>query len=102
MDCYVHTDPLAGIYKSKDEFILNTFKRLNRLLKEGVILKVNNILVQDDTAVVERESLSRALNGKPFDNTYCGVCRFEDDIIVEVRAYVDSALVQRLIIENEV
>jgi hypothetical protein len=96
------TRPLAGIYKSKDEFILNTFKRLNRLLKEGVILKVNNILVQDDTAVVEMESLSTALNGKPFDNTYCGVCRFEDDIIVEVRAYVDSALVQRLIIENEV
>jgi hypothetical protein len=28
-------------------------------------------------------------------------CRFEKDIIVEVRAYVDSAMVQRLIIENE-
>jgi ketosteroid isomerase-like protein len=95
------THPLAGIYKSKNDFILNTFQRLNKLLKEGVILKVNNIIVQNDTAVVEMESLSTALNGKPFNNTYCWVCRFEDDIIMEVRAYVDSALVQRLINENE-
>jgi uncharacterized protein len=95
------THPLAGIYKSKNDFILNTFQRLNKLLKEGVILKVNNIIVQNDTAVVEMESLSTALNGKPFNNTYCWVCRFEDDIIIEVRAYVDSALVQRLINENE-
>jgi len=75
---------------------------LNSLLKEGVILKVNNIIIQDNTAVVEMESLSTALNGKPFNNTYCWICRFENDIIVEVHAYVDSALVQRLINENEV
>jgi len=96
------THPLAGVYKSKNDFILNTFQRLNNLLKEGVILKVNNIIIQDNTAVVEMESLSTALNGKPFNNTYCWICRFENDIIVEVHAYVDSALVQRLINENEV
>jgi ketosteroid isomerase-like protein len=95
------THPLAGIYKTKNDFILNTFKRLNKLLKEGVILKVNSIIVQDDTAVVEMESFSTALNDKPFNNTYCWICSFEEDIIVEVRAYVDSALVQRLINENE-
>ena len=96
------THPLAGVYKRKNDFILNTFQRLNNLLKEGVILKVNNIIIQDNTAVVEMESLSTALNGKPFNNTYCWICRFENDIIVEVHAYVDSALVQRLINENEV
>ncbi len=95
------THPLAGIYKSKNEFVLNTFQRLNKLLKEGVILKVNNIIVHDDTAVVEMENISTALNNKPFNNTYCWICRFEDDMIVEVRAYVDSALVQRIIDENE-
>jgi uncharacterized protein len=74
---------------------------LNKILKEGVILRVNIVIIQDDTAVVELESLSTALNGKPFHNTYCGVCRFENNIIVEVRAYVDSALAQRVIDENE-
>lgn len=95
------THPLAGTYHSKEEFISHTFRRLNRILKEGVILKVKNILLQDDTAVVEMESISTALNGKPFNNTYCWVVYFQDEVIVEVRAYVDSALVQRVIDENE-
>ncbi|MDO8870113.1 MAG: ketosteroid isomerase [Methanobacteriaceae archaeon] len=93
--------PLAGTYHSKDDFILHTFGRLNKILKEGVILEVKNIYIDVDVAIVEMESLSTALNGKPFNNTYCWITRFENDIIVEVRAYVDSALVQKVIDENE-
>jgi uncharacterized protein len=95
------THPLAGTYHSKEEFFSHTFRRLNRILKEGVILKVKNVLLQDETAVVEMESISTALNGTPFNNTYCWVVYFQDEVIVEVRAYVDSALVQRVIDENE-
>jgi uncharacterized protein len=95
------THPLAGTYHSKEEFVSHTFQRLNRILKKGVILKVKNILLQDETAVVEMESISTALNGKPFNNTYCWVLYFRDDVIIEVRAYVDSALVQKVIDENE-
>ena len=36
-----------------------------------------------------------------FDNRYCWVIRFKAEMIVEVRAYLDSALVQKLIDENE-
>jgi hypothetical protein len=95
------THPLAGTYHSKDDFIQHTFQRLNRILREGVVLKVKNVLVQGETAVVEMESISTDLNGKPFNNTYCWIVRFEKDIIVEVRAYVDSALVQKVLEENE-
>ena len=95
------THPLAGTYHSKEDFIYHTFQRLNRILQEGVILKVKNILVHGETAVVEMESISTALNGKPFNNTYCWITRFDKDVIVEVRAYVDSALVQKVIEENE-
>ena len=95
------THPLAGTYHSKDDFIQHTFQRLNRILREGVVLKVKNVLVQGETAVVEMESISTDLNGKPFNNTYCWIVRFEKDIIVEVRSYVDSALVQKVLEENE-
>ena len=47
------------------------------------------------------ESLSTALNGKPFNNTYCWIVEFKEDQIVDVKAYVDSALVQKVIDENE-
>jgi uncharacterized protein len=95
------THPLAGTYHTKADFLAHTFARLDKILKEGVVLRVTNILVDGDRAAVEMESLSTALNGKPFDNTYCWVVRFSNEIIVEVRAYLDSALVQRLIDENE-
>jgi ketosteroid isomerase-like protein len=95
------THPLAGTYHTKADFLAHTFARLNKLLKEGVVLRVTNLLVDGDTAAVEMESLSTALNGKPFDNRYCWVTRFSNGTIVEVRAYLDSALVKQLIDENE-
>ena len=95
------THPLAGNYHTKADFLAHTFARLNKILKEGVVLRVTNILVDGDSAAVEMESLSTALNGEPFDNRYCWIVHFSDGTIVEVRAYLDSALVQRLIDENE-
>lgn len=50
-----------------------------------------------DAATVRR----RLLSGMRFDNRYCWVIRFAGETIVEVRAYLDSALVQKLIDENE-
>jgi uncharacterized protein len=93
--------PLAGTYHTKADFLAHTFARLDKILKEGVVLRVTNIMVDGDSAAVEMESLSTALNGKAFDNRYCWIVRFSDGTIVEVRAYLDSALVQRLIDENE-
>jgi ketosteroid isomerase-like protein len=95
------THPLAGTYHTKADFLAHTFARLDKILKQGVVLRVSHILVDGDSAAVELESLSTALNGKPFDNRYCWVVHFSNGTIVEVRAYLDSALVQRLIDENE-
>jgi ketosteroid isomerase-like protein len=95
------THPLAGAYHTKADFLARTFARLDKILKEGVVLRVTNILIDGESAAVELESLSTALNGKPFDNTYCWIVHFSNGTIVEVRAYLDSALVQRLIDENE-
>jgi ketosteroid isomerase-like protein len=96
------THPLAGTYTSKQEFLEHTFFRLHKILVDGVILKVMHITLEENTAVVEMVSLSTAKNGKPFKNTYCWVVHFKDTTIADVRAYVDSTLVQKLIEENEV
>ena len=95
------THPLAGLYKSKEDFLKHTFHRLDKVLKQGVMLEIKKIYICDDTAIVEMESLSTAINGKPFNNTYCWITRFVNEQIVEVRAYVDSELVQELIQDNE-
>lgn len=95
------THPLAGRYHSRDEFFDATFHRLNARLREGVVLAVRNVLIDGDQAVVEMDALSTQNNGKPFANQYCWVCRFSGDEIVEVRAYLDSALVRETIAGNE-
>jgi ketosteroid isomerase-like protein len=95
------THPLAGHYLSKVDFHAHTFARLNRLLPGGTQLHVQSVLVDGDWAVVELRSHAVAKNGMRFDNRYCWITRFANNLIVEVRAYLDSALVQKLIDENE-
>jgi uncharacterized protein len=93
------THPLAGHYKSKSNFVAGTFSKLAKVLPDGAQLVVEHLIVKDDQAVVELHSLATAKNGLRFDNRYCWVCRFVNRSIVEVRAYLDSALVARLFAE---
>ena len=96
------THPLAGHYRSKVDFVAHTFEKLNKVLPQGTQLYLEHALVSGDWAVVELHSLAIAKNGLRFDNRYCWVCRFSGDKIVEVRAYLDSALVARLFQENPI
>ncbi len=95
------THPLAGEYFSKETFINSTFRRLSKILKEGALLEVKNIFLDEKHAIVEMKSISTANNGKPFTNTYCWIVKFDSKIITEVTAYVDSAIVQQVVDENE-
>ena len=45
--------------------------------------------------------IRRAATRADFANDYCWVCRFDGDIIVEVRAHVDSMMVAYTILRNE-
>jgi ketosteroid isomerase-like protein len=96
------THPLAGHYLSKADFIAGTFAKLGQVLPQGAQLHVEHMVVRDDEAVVELRSLATAKNGMRFDNRYCWVCAFEREIIVGVRAYLDSAMVARLFQENPI
>ena len=96
------THPLAGHYHSKAEFLAHTFDKLEKVLPHGTELHTEHVLVSGDWAVVELHSLATAKNGLRFDNRYCWVCRFVNGTIVEVRAYLDSALVARLFEENPI
>ena len=96
------THPLAGHYPSKRAFVDATFSKLGKVLPKGAQLRVANEIVAGDTAVVELVSDATALNGMCFDNHYCWVTRFDKGAIVEVRAYLDSAMVAELFRQNPV
>ncbi|BCH23316.1 nuclear transport factor 2 family protein [Mesorhizobium sp. L-8-3] len=96
------THPLAGHYKSKAAFKAGTFSKLAKVLPDGAELRVTHAFVSGDVAVVELVSGATARNGMRFDNHYCWVVRFDGGTIVEVRAYLDSALVAELFRENPI
>jgi ketosteroid isomerase-like protein len=96
------THPLAGHYRSKSDFLAHTFEKLGKVLPHGTQLHVTHVLVSGDWAIVELASLATAKNGMRFDNKYCWVIRFAGGKMVEVRAYLDSAMVQRLFDENPI
>jgi len=102
VDWTVHgTHPLAGHFRTKQAFIDATFARIARILRGGTQLRVVHVLTDGgDWATVEMQSMATAANGMRFDNRYCWVVRFENDKIVQVRAYLDSALIQKLFDQN--
>jgi ketosteroid isomerase-like protein len=95
------THPLAGRYTSKAAFTLATFDRLTPLMREGVRLRLRRLFIDGDTMIAELQARSTTLEGAAFDNHYCWVCRFAGDRIVEVRAYLDSAMVAYTVDRNE-
>jgi ketosteroid isomerase-like protein len=99
------THPLGGTYFSKKAFREATFDRLARVMKEGVRLKLQRLYLDGDTAIVELLATSMTNDGAPFDNEYCWVCRFDGQepgaTIMEVHAYLDSAMVAYAVTHNE-
>jgi ketosteroid isomerase-like protein len=95
------THPLAGRYFTKAGFLSATFARLGHVLPGGVKLRLEHLYVDGDTAIAELHSISTTNEGAQFANDYCWVCRFDGDMIVEVRAFLDSMMVAYTILRNE-
>jgi uncharacterized protein len=94
-------NPLSGDYTSKSQFVPATFQRLGKLMEGPMKMEIVHVMVDGDMAAVELKANATAKSGTEFANEYCWVCRFEGEKIVQVRAYLDSALVKRVLEENE-
>ena len=91
------THPLAGCYTSKQEFQEATFAWLGKLFDTSLKLCTRQVLVDGDQAAVELFMRATTKRGMQFNNDYCWICRFQGEQIVEVRAYLDSALVAEVV-----
>ncbi|RMZ26861.1 hypothetical protein D0859_09068 [Hortaea werneckii] len=77
---------------------------INQILREPLALKVVNVVGggrDQEWALVELEANAVCKNGMPYPQRYAWVMRFDETgIIVQVRAYLDSALVQKAVDSN--
>ena len=61
--------------------------------------KIMSVLVSGHWAVVEFTANGITKKGSVYAQELCWICRYDGEMIVEVREYLDSAQVKRLIDE---
>lgn len=94
---------LGGTYTSLDDFRTKTFGRLTKIMDPAhpVQPKVRNIVgggPDDEWAFVEMTNESRTKTGLPYNNTFAWATRWNTEgKIVQVRAYLDTALVRDIV-----
>lgn len=68
-------------------------------LVEQLATKYTNVadrlIAEDDYVVVECRGSVMTKSGKPYNNTYCWVCRFSDGKLRQLTEYMDTELVAR-------
>jgi uncharacterized protein len=57
---------------------------------------IDEIIAEADRVVVRGRGEVRTKAGKDYNNSYCFVLRLEDGQLVELREYLDTALVERV------
>ena len=58
---------------------------------------VTNVLVSGNWTTVEYPARAKTKSGKDYVQQYHWLCRFEEDMTVEIRIYMDNALVKDLL-----
>jgi uncharacterized protein len=93
--------PTSGHYTSKADVITKTFGRVVACLVPPIERNIKSVFVSGDWAYVEHTAHAKTKKGDEYFQEYCSVCRFEEGKIVEVRMYLDTALVKKVVEENE-
>jgi ketosteroid isomerase-like protein len=92
----IGTTPLSGTYHSKKEFLIGT-AALSDAFAEPLVAEVVAVHEAGDNVVLQWHGTSRGRNGTPYDQHYCWVMKLADGKVTDVVAYLDTALLERML-----
>ena len=85
---------LSGTSRGKQEVIDKLLKPLRARLADGPIMfQPERFIAEGEYVVMQAHGRATALSGKPYNNTYCIVCRIVDGKVKEMVDYVDTELI---------
>jgi len=87
----------SGQYTSKSDAIERLLRPIGEKLDGRVTAHLGSVLADGDRVAVEFGGTATRRTGKPYNQTYCWVMRFDGERIVEITAYVDTALVAEVL-----
>ena len=85
---------LSGTSRGKQEVIDKLLKPLRARLADGpIVFQPERFIAEGEYVVMQAHGRATALSGKPYNNTYCIVCRIVDGKVKEMVDYVDTELI---------
>lgn len=91
----------SGTFSGKEALLSELLGPVFSRLKGGIRSRVDNVIAEGDFVVVQSTGTAETVDGRPYNNTYCHVFRFEGGKIAEVTEYFDTALTQRVLGTHE-
>lgn len=83
----------SGTFRGKQALIDDLLGPLFGGLKAGIASELEALTAEGDTVVAQTKGTAETHDGKPYNNTYCQVFRIRDGKVVEVKEYMDTALI---------
>lgn len=69
-------------------------------LQSFPVIKIKNVVSEGDYVVIESSGEAKTKNGKPYNQTYCDVFRFNNEKLQEITTYLDTALSKEALNDN--
>jgi uncharacterized protein len=61
-------------------------------LQSFPVIKISNITSEGDYVVIESTGEAKTIKGKPYNQAYCEVYRFDNERLQEITTYLDTVL----------
>jgi ketosteroid isomerase-like protein len=87
----------SGTYRGKQTVIAELFRPLGRLLSGPMTQTARRFVAEGDIVVVECRGHAVTKEGRPYENSYCWVCRLEYGKLKELTEYMDTDLAVRVL-----
>jgi uncharacterized protein len=85
---------LSGTSRGKQEVIDKLLKPIRARLADGpIVFQPERFIAEGEYVVMQAHGRATALSGKPYNNTYCIVCRIVDGKVKEMVDYIDTELI---------
>ena len=92
----IGTTEVSGTYTSRQDFIDDAVRKIGKRIDGQVTPKIVDIITEGDRLVFRWDGSGKMADGTPYRNRYSWAMTFKDGKVVEGTAYLDTALVDRL------
>ncbi len=91
---------LSKTYTNKESYFQDALQRLSSKLASGATLQVIHSYTTENSLILELQGDMQTKSGKCYNNEYCWIIRFNDDKIVSITAYLDTLLLDNILLDD--